>query len=520
MAENTLKLSEERVGLLETVLDQSQTINQSLREQLSWNAMLAGEDIGWAKVIGGMGDLHTGPSLDELKEWSRKLRESLGNVHMQRGMRLRTNNIWSGNIHYSDNALPSGSGYTKQTKKYVADLLNQRNFFGPQAHDERESALFTDSIYLVIGDPSDHSLEPTFIEQVGSIAFNPLRADEIIAYRIDYTDYSRKREGESVKEWIYTDLADKRRNKPGFKIKVEHDEIAPTKKVIFDQHVNTQVGWAFGAPDGLTAYAWAKIYRDFVMNGKVMSDAMAQFAFQIATGSKKETDNAAARIATPSDAGATLIGANALTPLPTAGKGYDFDSGHALLAIVASALEVSVVSISSNPGASGSGGYGSAATLDLPTRLAMESRRSRHVEFDRRVLTWMGAELDANDVFFSSLSDASEEYRELQALILALDSGLYLPGPIEERISELLEITGNAVPIDWIQPNTLTSLKAQSKIKAANAPPPPTVMPGAPGAPADQGLNKSTAAPDQGKNNPAGGSGVNGNDVRKKGISK
>jgi hypothetical protein len=500
MNDKAALMTEERLAFLETALDESNTVSATLREQLKWNSALQGEDLGWTKVFGLNTNLSTGPDLDELKEWSAKMRDALGNVHMQRGLRLRTNNIWSGGIHYSKSALPSGSGVRKQALKYVNDPLNRRNFFGAQAHAERESALYTDSIYLVLGDPSDYSLDQVALDSVGAVAFNPTRADEIIAYRIDFSDYSDSTVGVERKEWHYTDLAYERRNKKGFGINVQEGETGPDARQIFDQHVNTQIGWAFGVPDSFAAYAWAKVYRDFVMNGKVMSDAMAQFAFQIATGSKKETDNAAARIAQPSDAGATLIGANSLVPLPTAGKGYDFDSGRSLLAIVAAALEVSVISLSADPGSSGA--YGSASTLDLPTRLAMGARRLLHVELDTRVLIWLGADDDI-EVSFSSLEDAADEYREIQALVLALGTGLYLPGPIEKRISALLEIADNKVPAGWLQPVNKETSQFEADLNATPEPANPLI---------------STPAPDQGQNSSAGGSDVNGNDIRSDGI--
>lgn len=503
---NELELHENHVEILAAALDQSHSVNEVLREQLTWNAMLQAEDKNWTKVLGGgMGDVANGPTLDDVKLWSERLREALGNVHMQRGLRLRTNNIWSGNIHYNEDALPKGSGRKVQTKDRVHDPLNQRNFFGSQAHDERESALYTDGAYLVLGDPADWSLEPYSIDTVGAVALNPRRRDEVIAYRFDYTDYSTPIPTQR-REWHYTDLANARRGKPGFGIKVERGETAPDERVVFDLQVNTQVGWAFGVPDSLTAYAWAKVYRDFIMNGKVMSDAMAQFAFQVATGSKKETETAAARIAQPSDAGSTLIGANTLVPLQTAGKGYDFESGRSLLAIVASALEVSVFALGSDTTGQGA----SATSLDLPTRLAMESRRQLHIDYDRRVLLWMGADAEKLEVTFSTLTDSADEYRELQALILALDSGLYEPDPIEKRISRLLEITGNTVPAGWLRPNNSKTLEIESKAKAKAAP-----APGAAGG-EDKGDDKatSTASPGQGRSKASGKSDDKGNDIR------
>lgn len=512
MTGKEVQLSEERLQVLEAVLDQQQNINANLREQLRWNAMLNGEDLGWARVYGGENDGRHGMTLGELKEWSYKLRNALGNVHMGRGLKLRTNNIWNGGIHYDEDSLPSGSGVKVQTLKYVNDPLNVIEFFGQQARNRRESALYTDGIYLVLGDPSDHSLESHSIEEVGALAFHPRRMDTIIAYRIDYMDYTKSVNGDRVKEWHYTDLWIASRNKPGFGVNYQEDEVPADDKVIFDQHVNTQTGWALGVPDSLAAYAWSKVYRDFVMNGKVMSDAMAQFAFQVATGSKKETDTAAARIAEPTDAGATLIGANTLVPLPTAGKGYDFESGRSLLAIVASALEVSVMALGSD--ATRAEGTAS-ATLDLPTRLAMEARRQLHIEFDTRVLIWLGAKADTLEVTFSTLDDASDIYRELQSLILALNSGLFEPDPIMDRISELLEITGNEVPDGYLQPNNSNTLKITAKL--APKPAAPADGQGNKGGPSSspEGAASSTAAPDQGKNNPAGKAGGNSNDIRR-----
>jgi hypothetical protein len=501
-----VELQENHAEILSAALDQSHSVNEVLREQLAWNAMLQAEDKHWTKTLGGgLGDVATGPSLDDIHVWSEKLRESLGNVHMQRGLRLRTNNIWSGNIHYNVDALPSGSGQKVQTKKRVNDPLNQRNFFGSQAHDERESALYTDGIYMVLGDPADYSIEPYPVDTVGAVALNPRRRDEIIAYRFDYSDFSTAVPTQK-REWHYTDLAYARRNRPGFGIALRRGETAPDSRVVFDLHVNTQVGWAFGVPDSLTAHAWAKVYRDFIMNGKVMSDAMAQFAFQVATGTKKETENAAARIAAPSDAGSTLIGANTLVPLQTAGKGYDFESGRSLLAIVASALEVSVFALGSDTTGQGA----SATSLDLPTRLAMESRRKLHIDYDRRVLLWMGADAEKLEVTFSSLDDKAELYRELQALILALDSGLYEPAPIEKRISQLLEITGNTIPEGWLRPSNSKTLDIEYKAKVKAG-----VTPGAEGG-EDKGDDKpvTTASPGQGRSKASGRSDDNGNDIR------
>lgn len=479
MPEKTVEISEKRLQSLEAGLASFASLSERLTEQMAWNEMLAGEDIGWTRVFGGGLDEDGGPTLEDLQEWSRKLREALGNVHIGRGLKLRRNNIWTGGIQYE--GLPGGSGAGSQVKKWVEDPINVRNFFGPQAREERESALFTDSIYLVLGDPKTHILEPIDLQSIGAVQVNPRRSDEIIAYRVDYTDYTRDGgKGQLVQEWHYTDLAIGR-----FKIKVEKGETPPDNRVIFDQTVNTQIGWRFGVPDSLTAYAVAKIYSDFMKNGKIVSDAFAQILYTVSTGSKKETDNVAAKLSELEEAGSTLIGNSALNPVSTAGKSYDFDAGRPLAAQIAAALEVSVISLTADPGTAGSS-YGSAQTLDLPTKLAVLARRELHIEFDRRVLIWMGAKPDKLQVKFGTLSDSTEAYRQLQALVLALSTGMFKPEPIQNAIADLLGFIGGTIPADW--------LEMRQKLASGGA--------------------ASTPAPDQGKSNPAGGSDNNGNDVR------
>jgi hypothetical protein len=76
--------------------------NTQLMEHLSAvSQMLAREDIGWAKITGAEED--GGLSLDELKNWSEELRESVvGNAHMKRGAKLRSSYVWDGGIHYAN----------------------------------------------------------------------------------------------------------------------------------------------------------------------------------------------------------------------------------------------------------------------------------------------------------------------------------------------------------------------------------------------------------------------------------
>src|SRR5690606_29473438 len=101
------------------------------------------------------------------------------------------------------------------------------------------------------------------------------------------------------KMWYFTDLFEEKRSKAKNPTINFNRESVPVAKdaVIFDAYVNTQVGWTFGVPHALAALAWARLYRDFLVNGKIMSDALAQFAFQLQTKSKGGTQNASMKLA-------------------------------------------------------------------------------------------------------------------------------------------------------------------------------------------------------------------------------
>lgn len=494
---------EQQVRTLEAALDMQNTQTAVLREQLDgYLTMFAQQDVGWMQFNGDMID--TGPSLMMVKEWSMKLREGLANVHIRNGLRLRTNYIWGGGIDYG--TLPTGSG-NKPVQKWVNDSQNQANFFGRRARNERESGVFTDGIVLYRGRTDKDGVKRLTaipLRQIVATMRNPERMDQIWAYKRQYVWNDGNGNERLVREWFYVDTFFDRRHElkiPALKGEIVHDK--PGDDVIFDLHVNTQIGHAFGCPDSFAALAWAQVYRNFMMNGKVMSDAMAQFAFQIATKSKAATTNVAAKLSTHNSAGSALVSDMQLNPISTAGKGYDFTSGRPLLAIVAAALEVSVIELSADPSGGKGGGYGTAQTLTLPERLAVDSRRQLHAEFDKRVLVWMGVPPEKLDITFAPLDDSAEMYRQLQALAMVYDRGVMKAETFATAATDLLGINGNEVPNDVIVPATKSGLSDEAKAAAVGAPV-PTVPKGADSAPTTgQGFAPApTAAPSA---TPAGG---------------
>jgi hypothetical protein len=492
--------------------DYAQLANQGreiavLREQFDRAlAQLKREDKGWTSYLGVEEGENFGLTLEDLQKVSKKLRESVvGAPWMGRGLRLRASNVWQ-----EDGMQYSGIPEAARGKKNVQDLMdhpqNQLHFFGHGARREREGCLYHDGISIWIGDDKTKLLEAIPLTQIKSQLVDPNGLGVIWAYKREWSELDLSTgKREDKKEWIFVDrFIDKRVTQ----IKVgdnEPEKVNMTAR-IFDMHANHMRGLPYGTPDALAAFIWNGIARDLYMDGVTMSEAMATFAFKAKVTTKEGAKNAAMAYATEQTAGSTAIvgGPNDLQPMSNAGKAYDFESIRAITAIIAAALDVSNIHLTADPGAAGSS-YGSAQTLDLPTRLAMEARRQEHIDLDRRVLTWMGAK-DA-EPYFKSLADPTEIFREVQALLLLWSSGLYSPAPLEKRISELMQILENTVPDGVLIPNNSASWERTDIDPKDDPDAEPTDA---------SSVGKPNATPaGQGQNSPAG-QGVGSDDIRQR----
>ena len=428
-------------------------------------AMLAREDIGWRKAIGF--NVDEGLSLEELAEWGEQIGEAaVGNPHIKNGLKLRTAYIWQGGINYGN--IPGaggGSGSGANVEKRIQDPINQENVFGDGARQRREQDLYERGIHPVIGDESNWQLRTIPIEQLTGELRNPEFDKEVWAYRRTWSQYKPGRAQPIEKnEWVFTDLFKSKRAefiKAGG-VEVDSGVLEPVnpRQVIFIQHANRENKFLYGSPDALAATVWSRQVVDLNMDGINMSHALTKIAYKVSAGTPGQAKAAAMQIESMEGSGNSYIGGNELSMMPSAGKGYDFDSFRAVVAIMAAALSISVIALTSDPGTAGSS-YGSASTLDLPTQLMMGERRKEHIAFDKRILAWLGA--PAAVVYFGSLQSSTDQYRELQGAMLKINSGLY---EAHESKAMLERISGNPVPDattltipdGYMQPNNVESI--------------------------------------------------------------
>lgn len=456
---------ERLLATLQAEADAAGTDREVLREALSTAVqMLRQEDVGWASPMFGR---DYGLTLNDLKKWSREIRtaytgtlERAANPHIRNGFMLRQSYVWMGGIKYRN--LPAATQGRRDVGKAMSLPQNRRMFFDASARRRRELALFADGIYLAVGNDKDRTIRSVPLNEITDTHRDDIFGEDIIAYRwtrqevADPSAAVPTRQAKSY--WVFVDWYPKSA-RPGVINYNGTEEPVLTDSTAFDIIANRPDGYAFGSPDAIAAIVWARVVRDLIMNGVKMQDALAMFAFKVnAEGGKRGSDVAAAAIAGASGAGntASMGKDTTLVPLSSAGRGYDFDSIRFVVSTMAASLHVPGIALAADTAFAGSS-YGAAQTLDLPTQLAMQSRREEHIELDRRVLKWMDAE--NAEVYFEPYDDATAEYRAVQAAMLAWSSGAL---SAEEFRGLLEDIFGHKfstpIPQGILLPNNVDSL--------------------------------------------------------------
>lgn len=464
------------------------------------NAMLQLEDRGWIDMFSGAisGNDVPGPDLDMVQDISEHSREmSYGSPLISRGLDLRQSYIWSKGVLISapeEASAPKGKrGPKSRRDKFFDNDSNIRYFLSPDGFKEMEAAAYNDGHYMFLGDDKTHTGHPLPFYEIDGVYLNPDYSGEVWAYRRTYTPVEPGNKTPEPKTvWYYCDTytGDRKNPESGTEgVTVDKD------KTLFVKAFNTMVGWPIGTPDALPAIKDARVYAEMKNDGRVVSKANAKFVYKVKNTSAQGAQNAAGKVSTSQGVGnvASLGNNNDLISIPQANRSYDFNGLRPIAAQVATALNVSVVHLLSDPGAAGSS-YGSASNLDLPTKRAMASRQQEWVEFLERLIRW-GTGLKYK-VSFPSLDDP-DPYREGQLQTMIWNSGLV---HADEARPRMLEIGGIAPvhessPAGVMLPNNEKSLNRRD-IDADGE---------GGGTSGSTGVASTAKSPDQGTRNGTGG---------------
>jgi len=417
---------------------------------------------GWTNIFEY--DEDSGLTLRQVKAASKQIRELLvGNPFIGNGARIRTAHVWAGGCDFSGK-LRTGKQEVKPLPVVTQQLMEtpwaQRYLFGNLAHGELERAAFSDGTIFILGRESDKRVQRIQIHEIQGALHNPNNSEEIWAYRRVWTPnpQSPKDQQEERVRWYYTDmvpLADRRRT---IHIRGQQPEIAEPEYTMLDFGFNRQIGWAFGVPDALCVIAWSRLYKEFLTNGYVMSRSLARLAYRITAANAKAGQNAATEIAQPGQAGGAYIegSGNQLTPLATAGRGYDFASGNGLAGAIAAGLGVSLLALLSNPSAA-TGSNAAAQTLDPIAKATAAVRRGEWGDHYVRLFRFYGMERK----LVTTWHDLPEEtlQRQMQAWVNVANTGLFAPEVSQIGIAKTMGIPEpGIIPDGYLQPNNVKSL--------------------------------------------------------------
>lgn len=432
--------------------------NEILREELdSVRAMMAYDERGWTAISGITGDNSPGLSLRTLKDSSAQIREyAVGNPLIKRGLNLRYSYVWSKGVHIPGVNEDTGKrGRPSNLEKFYRHPVNQDSFFSDSAHQAMEFAAGTDGCFLLLGEEASKVVRPIPISEIAGVYVNPEFSGEIWAVLREWnpnpadTTTLRRR-------WYYSDQFTGTKQK-SIKDDLGNSVPVDAKHTLLDFWANRQVGWPYGVPDALAAMGYVRQYTELMMNGKTMTDALARFASKVKVGSKAGANNVGVKLGGGGVGQAAVIGeGNEMDIFSAAGKTYDFNGIRPVASLVATAMEVSIVHLLSDPGASGSS-YGAASNLDLPTKRAMVARQNAWRAFIERVIKW-GTNEDLN-VSFPSLDDP-DPYREAQVVALAWNSGTVHADEVRPRFLEVANLVSHndESPEGVLIPNNENSL--------------------------------------------------------------
>lgn len=407
--------------------------NEFLRESYSSmaQAILAFDDAGWNTAnASGSGD---GFALNELKDAAKRIREQTeGNPLLKRGCGLRASYIFGRGVSFSDQP--------PRIQKYIQDPRNQEVLFSPEAQVINERSHFTDGQFFLLANVATKQFQRIPFSEITAMVTDPDDAERLRYIRRTWTSKVQELSSGAAKEvvkeiWYPVDTYTPENGRYVASIQGNPVDV---KFRMFPNMVNRRAGQVLGVPDAFPALPWAHAYNEYLKDGSRMLKALSMFAWQLKSKSKAGATNAAAQIATPKTAGSVAVtGADMELNAMPRGNNINLTDGRPLGSMVASALEVSVVALLSDPGTSGA--YGTAQTLDVPTVKAMESRQQVWTLFYKRVLAFLGAKTDALEVNWPKI-ETEPSQRLTQALALAYEGKAIWQDEYRAAIIETLDV--------------------------------------------------------------------------------
>lgn len=369
--------------------------NELLQESLA-DLELAMEDRGWRSLTHGVNMEFTPGGRTAIREACRAM--AVSHPLIKRGLQTRIGYIWGQGVEITARVANSDGPIDELQAEVnalvdVFESANASTLTGTLAREELERALGTDGeVYLALFTNEDTgrvAVRSTPAGEVIDIITNPEDRDDPWYYLREYT-VTQVTRGEAggattatvTKKTYHPALSyrpgpgDRWREVDGIEVRWD----AP----ILHIPVNRLDGWKHGIPDAYASIAWARLYRDFLVDWAKLTKSLSRFAWKATGDTRERAALVAARerkraqqaaTGAPSQVGDTAVqgpGIN-LEAIPKTGATIDSDSGRPLAAMTAAGLGLPVTMLLADPGVTGA--RATAETLDAPTILEMGMRR-------------------------------------------------------------------------------------------------------------------------------------------------
>jgi hypothetical protein len=393
------------VDHLRSELRAEQEGNLLLQENLA-DLQLALEDRGW-RAINAQVELDFSPEgRKALRSLCRSM--AIANPLLKRGLGLRIGYIWGQGVGVRARATgPTQEDPQAQDVNAVVQTFwddNASTLSDAQALEDHERGVATEG---------DRFLTCFTNPLTGSVRIRTALADEVVDIITNPDDRDDP--------WFYVRHVPQKVVEPGLApnttrtrsqiLKVLHPAVGywPTVRPksidgapvrwdapILHVKVNSPTGWRFGIPDVYASVAWARAYKEFLVDWAQLTKALSKIAWQATGATKSKAQSIAAKltadrqqraasgtigpippVGTPgaSEAGATVASTAdvRLEAVSKSGATIDANSGKPLAGMAAAGLGVPVTMLLADPGVTGARAV--AETLDLPTVLEMGMRR-------------------------------------------------------------------------------------------------------------------------------------------------
>jgi hypothetical protein len=384
------------VEQLQHELRAEQDTNLLLRESMA-DLVLAMEDKGWVDIASSVQRDFSPEARKTLTGLCRSM--AIANPLLKRGMLVRIGYIWGQGVQVRARA--AGEEQAQDVNAVVQAFwdANQATFAGDEAHDQLERGAATEGNVFICCFTSpmsgDVRIRTALADEVVDIITNPDDRDEPWYYirhvpqKVVEQAYQRggTRTRNQVAKVAHPALGHRPQQRPksidGMPIRWD----APIKHV----KVNPVAGWRFGVPDVYASLAWARAYKDFLVDWAQLTKSLSKIAWQATGATKSRAQKVASEItrangsgigpvpplgAAPSGpAGQAAVGTTdvRLEAVSKSGATIDANSGKPLAGMAAAGLGLPVTMLLADPGITGARAV--AETLDLPTILEMGMRR-------------------------------------------------------------------------------------------------------------------------------------------------